>query len=163
MGATPDDGAMVAGDSVGVPPHDPAQVGVGRWSPTAGWVRAVGVPAVVTADWATRTRAPFPALACNLFVLRLRRDFVPAFGNSLIEGTGLRHPGRGRRPVPAQPLPEDQSENFSDLAHGDSGSGHRHLSSDIQLGLPEEGTLPSSPHATAPPPSFRVIGLLRND
>jgi hypothetical protein len=35
------------------------------------------------ADWATRTRAPFPALACNLFVLRLRRDFVPAFGNSL--------------------------------------------------------------------------------
>jgi len=36
------------------------------------------------ADWATRPRAPFPALACNLFVLRLRRDFVPAFGNSLI-------------------------------------------------------------------------------
>jgi hypothetical protein len=47
--ATPDDGVMVSGDSVGVPPRDPEQVGVDRWSPTAGWVRALVVPAIVTA------------------------------------------------------------------------------------------------------------------
>ena len=48
-GAAPDDGAMVGGDSVTVLPQGLARVGAGRRGPTAGWVRAVAVPAVVTA------------------------------------------------------------------------------------------------------------------
>ena len=35
------------------------------------------------ADRVTSASSPFTAPTCNLFVLRFRRDFVPAFGNSL--------------------------------------------------------------------------------
>jgi hypothetical protein len=62
---------------------------------------------------------------------------------------GGRHPQRGGHLAPAQPLPQGQSENLSYLAHGGSGSRHRHLSSDVCWDCPSEGAEPSSPHAAA--------------
>jgi hypothetical protein len=64
--------------------------GVGAGAAAMGGLRPLqGAVSAVRriADWATLTRAPFPALACNLFALRLRRDSTPAFGNSLMYGT----------------------------------------------------------------------------
>jgi len=38
-------------------------------------------------DRVTSARSPLTALTCDLFLLRLRREFVPAFGVSLSYGT----------------------------------------------------------------------------
>jgi hypothetical protein len=58
------------------------------------------------------------------------------------------HPRRSGHLTPAQSLPLAEAEYLSYLAHGGSGSGHRH-SPRTFVGPSERGCQPSSPHAAA--------------
>ena len=76
-----------------------------------------------------------------------------------------RHVGQahsGARLPTAQALGDDQSKDFSDLAHDGSGSGHPHLSLDVCCDCPTQDAPPSLPHAAAPIVSFTLIQFDRN-